>query len=134
MMTADEACKAAGHYSQSGQFLPAEHMYRFALQLNPRHAAALHGLGQVLYRKGSNSEAIIALRKSLELNPENADGWSDLGAALCRTLDRGRGAPRLAPWTLSFAGCGLACLAGAVAMTILSRDPRRDATLSGDRP
>jgi tetratricopeptide (TPR) repeat protein len=85
MMTADEACKAAGHYSQSGQFLPAEHMYRFALQLNPRHAAALHGLGQVLYRKGSNSEAIIALRKSLELNPENADGWSDLGAALCRT-------------------------------------------------
>jgi len=37
-------------------------------------------------------------------------------------LDALGGGARLAAWTLSFGTCGLACLAGAVALAFLSRD------------
>jgi predicted MFS family arabinose efflux permease len=39
------------------------------------------------------------------------------------TLDQFGGAPPLAAWTVSFATCGVACLAGAAAMIFLSRTP-----------
>jgi predicted MFS family arabinose efflux permease len=38
------------------------------------------------------------------------------------TLDHSGGAARLAAWTPAFATCGIACLAGSVAMSFLSRD------------
>jgi MFS-type transporter involved in bile tolerance (Atg22 family) len=42
------------------------------------------------------------------------------------TLDQFGGAARPAAWTLSFATCGLAYLAGAAAMVFLSRNPGQD--------
>ncbi|MBN1998717.1 tetratricopeptide repeat protein, partial [candidate division KSB1 bacterium] len=51
----------------------AKYYFDKALAINPRHAAALYGLGIVYGDKKHHQEAIDVLSKSISLQPENAD-------------------------------------------------------------
>jgi Flp pilus assembly protein TadD len=65
----------------------AESLYRKAIELDPKDAAAHHGLGLHLYRQGKGADAIDPLRRAVQLDARNADArfW------LARLLDKHRG-------------------------------------------
>jgi tetratricopeptide (TPR) repeat protein len=83
-MTAADAMRMATQYFQSGQILPAEQLFRYALSLEPRNAAALHALGQIAYLKGNLHDSMALLRQAADVQPANADYWNDFGVACCK--------------------------------------------------
>ncbi|MDE2235875.1 MAG: sulfotransferase [Gammaproteobacteria bacterium] len=58
-------------FQKQGKFSDAEQLLRQALQLNPRHAAAIHYLGLTSHQQGRHDDAETLLRKALELEPNN---------------------------------------------------------------
>jgi tetratricopeptide (TPR) repeat protein len=88
---------------QAGDLDRAEHLYRQALQADPGHADAWHGLGvlasqrgrpdrafaeaygnlgHVLYKQGKLAEALANLREAVRLKPDLAAAHNELGATL----------------------------------------------------
>src|SRR5262249_23452132 len=53
-----------------------------ALQLNPQSPEALNNYAGFIQKAGRLSEAIALQRKAAELDPLNADNWTDLGSLL----------------------------------------------------
>ncbi|MBZ5679362.1 MAG: tetratricopeptide repeat protein [Acidobacteriia bacterium] len=69
-------------FQQSGDLVQAEQWFRAALQLDPALATAWFGLAQVRLLQHQPEDAILYLRKALELQPD-ADGYHyTLGTAL----------------------------------------------------
>ncbi len=58
-------------YYETGRFSEAEEIFRILVKRNMFDAAAHNNLGQTLFRRGQNAEALEELKKSLELNPES---------------------------------------------------------------
>ena len=80
-MTAADAFHMASQYYQTGQYGPAEHLYRYAIQLDPNHAAALYGLGALAAHASDWAQAIAWLRRATETGSGVAEYWHDLGVA-----------------------------------------------------
>jgi len=67
---------------QSGQSWAAKSPFLSALQIEPNHANATFGLGDMYLDLEDYPTAEEYYRKGLEINPEDALGWSGLGLSL----------------------------------------------------
>ena len=65
----------------------AEQHYRSALQIAPRHLAALEALAVLYFEQQRYEEAMARFRAVVEIDPDNALAYSNIGAAL-HHLDR----------------------------------------------
>ncbi len=72
---------------QQSQLDDAEAAYRDALEVAPKYAEALNGLGSVLFKKGQREEAIAQFRAATEADPRFALAYFNLGFAARRTKD-----------------------------------------------
>ncbi|MBS1723682.1 MAG: tetratricopeptide repeat protein [Armatimonadetes bacterium] len=73
----------------SGQTEAAEALYRSVLEHTPNRPRAAQYLGVLLFQGNRRQEGLALLRRSVEVNPGDAEGWSNLGNALRVTEDRG---------------------------------------------
>jgi Flp pilus assembly protein TadD len=67
--------------AQSGDFTQAEAHYRIAVREKPT-ADAYNGLGYVLARQGRGDEAIVELRKAIDVDPKFIPAYNNLADAL----------------------------------------------------
>jgi predicted TPR repeat methyltransferase len=81
-ITVDQAVALAVDWMKQGRFADAERICRAALDLEPDNAAALHYLGILAHKRGSNEEALGLIRQSLERSPLQPDWYSNLGIVL----------------------------------------------------
>jgi predicted O-linked N-acetylglucosamine transferase (SPINDLY family) len=67
---------------QQGLLTQAKPIYQEILQVQPKHADALHFLGMLARQNGDLTAALDLIGKSIEIRPDNAAAWSNLGNAL----------------------------------------------------
>lgn len=70
---------------QGGKPVEAERLYRRILELQPRHADALHFLGVLKLQDNRLAEAILLISRALELAPENPRAHCNIASALQRS-------------------------------------------------
>jgi len=80
--------KRANDLGAKGQRNKAERLYREAIDITPKSAAAWAGLGIVLRELSRFEEAEQACRKVIELVPQDTFGWGLLGYLLHEHLQR----------------------------------------------
>ena len=80
--------QAAGLH-QKGQIVEAECGYRRILQVEPKHADALHRLGELLAAKGNYAEAKPLFRTLTVVRPDAVKAWLCLAQA-CENLGQHR--------------------------------------------
>ncbi|NMO22420.1 tetratricopeptide repeat protein [Pyxidicoccus fallax] len=76
-----EAALAAGRLDEAGS------AYREALAATPGYAAALNGLGTVLFRQGQMGDAIVRFREATQADPEWKMAYFNLGYAARKAGD-----------------------------------------------
>jgi Tfp pilus assembly protein PilF len=81
-VTAQASRRLAVLYDRQGDFLHALEEYQKALQENPRDSDVLNDLGYSYYNNGKLDEAEKALRRAVNLKPENKRAWVNLGLVL----------------------------------------------------
>ena len=64
---------------EQGEFDKAERFYTAFLLIHPDHFDALHGLGQLNYRRGRLDAALALIQAALQADLDRADGFSSLG-------------------------------------------------------
>ncbi|MGP8199350.1 MAG: tetratricopeptide repeat protein [Limisphaerales bacterium] len=69
-------------WNQCGMYADADTLWRATIDRNPGCWLALNDLGASLYDKGQTDQAILLLRRSLAVHPDNAEAENNLGAAL----------------------------------------------------
>ncbi len=95
-----------------GELEMAEAHYRESLAIEPQ-PAIYNDLGFVLERQGLAEDAVVAYRKSLELDAESASAHFNLGASLARTGEFAEAEPHLRtaleknPNTQTYTGLGI---------------------------
>jgi tetratricopeptide (TPR) repeat protein len=67
---------------QQGKLADAERIYREVLRQEPQHFGALHLLGVIAIQTRQTQRGIELITKSIELNPDNAAAYSNLGSGL----------------------------------------------------
>lgn len=67
---------------KAGRLKAAENGYRQILAADPRHTAALYGLGQVLASTGAHGAAIEAFEAMLAIKPQFEKAWFRMGRSL----------------------------------------------------
>src|SRR5213596_1402958 len=67
---------------RAGQFPEAEHFLRRALEVEPRHFAALHFLGVVRSQLGDHVDALRHLESALRIDAKSADVNNSRGNVL----------------------------------------------------
>ena len=77
-MTIATEFERAFRLHQQGKLREAFLRYDAVLAADPKHAAALHYSGVVLYQAGKVPEAAQRIRAALTLDPASADAWSNL--------------------------------------------------------
>jgi len=82
MSSSPDALKQAQSFEQSGNFPDAERMYRSIASRDPKNTSAYRGLGVCLRRLGRIDEAVQALLRALELNPDFPEALNSLGNCL----------------------------------------------------
>ena len=82
----DQVNLLLGHY-QAGRLAKAEQLATSLNQQFPRHPFAWKVLGTLLNQTGRLNESLTAMRKSVELSPNDAETLSNLGNTL-KDLDR----------------------------------------------
>lgn len=80
--TADEWFALASQHEEAGSLTEAELGYRQALLSGGADPVACFNLANVLYALGRKSEAAERFAISVELNPECAEAWNNLGIVL----------------------------------------------------
>ena len=75
---AENHLKYGNRMFDKGKYKEASIMYRRALQKNPRYGEAYYRLGLTDIRLGSYGEAIRALNRAVELQPNNSDASAKL--------------------------------------------------------
>ncbi|MGN6369561.1 MAG: O-linked N-acetylglucosamine transferase family protein [Phycisphaerae bacterium] len=78
----------ANRLLQFGRMANAEPLFRQVLQVRPREADALYGLGIICLRTGRRGEAAEVLQQLVAIKPLSVEAHANLGAALL-SLDRG---------------------------------------------
>ncbi len=86
-LSLDKAFALAVERHGAGRTEEAEKLYRGVIKLRPDHAASLHYLGVICFRKGAFDEAVSLIIESLTNDPDNAEAQANLGSAL-RRIDR----------------------------------------------
>ncbi|QSQ16601.1 tetratricopeptide repeat protein [Myxococcus landrumensis] len=71
----------------SGRLEQAAAAYREALSATPGYAAALNGLGSVLFRQGQMKDAIARFQEATEADPEHKMAFFNLGYAARKVSD-----------------------------------------------
>ena len=74
--------KAGMTAHQKGRFKVAADAYNDVLRAEPEHADALHFLGLLLHQVGDTNRGIVAVRKSLSIENNNAAAHCNLGSML----------------------------------------------------
>lgn len=69
----------AAHLQRANQLIEATKCYHAALQLNPDHPDALHGLALVLRAQKDYDGALPLIQQAIILSPDRADYFNDLG-------------------------------------------------------
>jgi tetratricopeptide (TPR) repeat protein len=88
---------------RDGRLDDAERGYRATLDSNPVHVDALHLLGVLRHQQGQHAEAVVLVRRAVDLRPEDAALQLNLGNALKAlgqldgAIERFRNALTLAP-------------------------------------
>ena len=72
----------ADFYCAQGRLAEAEPLYRQALEMYPAYEGAHLNLAIVLNQTGRDSEAIAEFKTALQLQPDDASAYNDLGAVL----------------------------------------------------
>jgi tetratricopeptide (TPR) repeat protein len=90
-VTLVQALGIAAGFHRAGKLVEAEGIYRQILARDPRQADALQLLGTLLGQKGDLRGAEDLLRKSLEISPQNAGVYLNLGEFLRRMGRPGEG-------------------------------------------
>ncbi len=80
-LSIEDAVDLAIQYHQAGQLAEAESIYRHVLQVQPRHADALHYLGVISHQQEDPETAVDLISKAIESAPDNASYHSNLGEA-----------------------------------------------------
>lgn len=86
-LSIEDAVDLAIQYHQAGQLAEAETIYRQVLQVDPRHADALHYLGVISHQQEDPETAVELISKAIQSAPDNASYHSNLGEAF-RALGR----------------------------------------------
>lgn len=86
-LSIEDAVDLAIQYHQAGQLAEAESIYRQVLQVDPRHADALHYLGVISHQQEDPETAVELISKAIQTAPDNASYHSNLGEAF-RALGR----------------------------------------------
>lgn len=73
---------AAVQCLNAGRLGDAQAIFLQVLAEEPRHFQSIHHLGLIEYRIGNSERALQCLRRSLAINPDYADGLSDLAHIL----------------------------------------------------
>ena len=68
-------------HHQLGQLSQAQAIYRRLLEIDPRHAEALHLLGVIAYQTGDHQSAVDLIGQAIEVNPSQASYYSNRGLA-----------------------------------------------------
>lgn len=80
-----DALRKAGNMAfELGDPAVAMKIYRRGLAMAPTDARFYHNIGAVLSHGGRNAEAVIYLRKALELDGRNSDTMTAMGVAYYR--------------------------------------------------
>jgi len=86
-LSIEDAVDLAIQYHQAGQLAEAESIYRRVLQVDSRHADALHYLGVISHQQEDAETAVELISKAIQSSPDNASYHSNLGEAF-RALGR----------------------------------------------
>src|SRR3954466_1347354 len=78
----DEAVAIAIEMQKSEQWAAASDIYRRVLDVAPDYADAVHFSGVLAHQMGRSEEAVALIEKSLELEADRADWYSNLGIVL----------------------------------------------------
>ena len=89
----DALLEQAGVHYRAGRLKEAEALYRQVLVSQPKRADVHAGLGLILFLQRRTDEALDALRRASQLQPENSDTLYKLGNMLLR---EGSGETRVA--------------------------------------
>ena len=87
IVSVDEAISIAIRLQQGDEWVAAGTIYRTILEAVPHHAGALHYSGVLAHQEGRGDEALVLIRRSLELEPERADWHSNLAIVLRDRLE-----------------------------------------------
>src|SRR4051812_39787024 len=81
-LTPDQAIDIALGHHRAGRLAEAEAIYRKVLAAMPDHPSALHWLGVIARQTNHPQDELTLLRRSVELNPNDAAARQDLGETL----------------------------------------------------
>jgi len=70
---------------QSGHLEQAKQLFLEVTEKQPRNADAVHFLGLVYHEQGDSKQAILYMRKSIEINPQSSNYFQNLGGVLLKT-------------------------------------------------
>ena len=82
VLTLNEAVSVAVALQQAEQWAAAADIYRSILEVAPDHADALHFSGVLAHQQKRSEQAVALIERSLELEPNRADWYSNLGNVL----------------------------------------------------
>jgi tetratricopeptide (TPR) repeat protein len=85
MLPIPQAYEMAVRSHKEGQLQLAEQLYRQILQMDPRHAGAMHFLGLIAYQTNDDDKAIAYITEALRLNPNLAEAHNNLGNVMMRS-------------------------------------------------
>ena len=77
-LTLQEALELGVRYHQAGQLDIAEAVYRRVLEVWPEQPQVLHFLGVLTHQRGKSPEALILIRRAIELQPQCAGFHNNL--------------------------------------------------------
>lgn len=86
-MSIGQAMQLAVQHHGAGHLGQADHLLRQILQVQPRHAAALHLLGIIAHQSGNTELATQLISQAIEIQPDVALFHSNMGE-MCRILGR----------------------------------------------
>jgi predicted TPR repeat methyltransferase len=84
-LSVDEALSVAVVLQQAEQWAAAAEIYRSILEVAPDHAGALHFSGVLAHQQGRD-DAVALIERSLELDPDRPDWYSNFGIVLQECL------------------------------------------------
>ncbi|MDY6839505.1 MAG: sulfotransferase [Thermodesulfobacteriota bacterium] len=79
--TIDSKMKEATEKYQRGELENAENIYKEILQIDPRHADALHQLGLIAHDKGDAAQAVDYISAAIQVESKNPIYHNNLGTA-----------------------------------------------------
>ena len=76
-----ETMEIAVEHHQAGRLPQAEKLYRFVLQINPNHPAALHLLGVIAHQRGQHDASVELIGKAIKNNSGVPQFHNNVGVA-----------------------------------------------------